>query len=257
MSDTTATTAPGNTQTRKGVRPVVPPWTLLALTIIAAGASLIDPLLTKGTLDLVNADATKVLGLIGVSWLAAIGIFLASIGAPIKAGHDEAEGRNATPFFVAWAALGIALFLIRWFEKVLISGYMEDFTDQYGWMRHLPMAGLIAAVYVLTGLSFRSIAYKYYTSTWHLVRPAMRGASKATKKAIAAEGLARHADAALDTNVNQLTLLYYEYKTHCTRLRNAEAEIKDRVRAALAAHLGDPKETGSMFEPHRPTNADE
>lgn len=237
------------------IKPVVVPWTLLVLAALNAGASVIDPLLTKGTLDLVNGDGTKILGLVEVSWLAAAGIFLASIAAPVKAGHEKAKGGGETAFMAFWGILGVALFLARWFEDVLISRYVKDFTEGGGWLTHLPMALLIAAVYVLTGLGFRSIAFSYYTSSWHLVHPAMKKADRATEKAIEAEGVVRHAEAALDTNVNQIALLVSEYESHRTRLRNAEAEIKDRVRIALAAHLGDPAEAGLAFESHKGTNA--
>lgn len=236
---------------------IVAPWALLGMGALALVGSVIDPLLTKSTFDQVLNDGTKILGIIDTSWLVAIGIFFTSIAAPIKAGHERASGKSATGFMIGWALLGIAMFCIRWFDKVLITGDLTSFTQEGGWVTSLPIALLIGGVYVLTGLGFRSISYKHFSSPWHTVRPALTRASKATEKAIKAKGVARHAEAALDTNINQLTLVAHEYDTHLTRLRNAEAEIKDRVRAALTAHMADPAEAGLMFAPHQGSNATE
>ncbi len=236
---------------------VVFPWILVVPTVLAVLASSMDPLLTKNTFDLVLNDNTRILGRIPISWLIALGIFLGSIIPPVEAGYAHAMGRSEAWAMPTWGLIGAGVFLLRLFEPLLVGHDFQAYTDQAQWVAALPIAILMGGVYLATGLGFKSIAQQYMSSPWHIVRPALHRAQKSTAKAIEAEGVARHALAALDTNENQLTLLAHEFEIHRIRLRNTEAELKDRVRASLAAHLGDPSETGLMHEPHKSSHATE
>lgn len=244
----TTTTIPQTT-----VRPVVFPGVLLAVFIANLVVGVVDPLLTKSTIDQVNNDAGTLLFL-PVSWLIAAGLYMASVLAPIKIGLAEGKGEKPGGVLVFWIGLGAALFMMRLFEDVLVAG--GDWSE-FQWMNHFPMALVILFLYLLTGAGFRYVAREYIRSPWHLVHPVMKLADQQSTEASQKAGIALHALNAFDSNRVQASLWSAEYDAHLTRIRNAEDEIKDAVRIAIVAWLASPADASVAKESHKPTNTNE
>lgn len=237
------------------VRPIVFPGVLLLIFLGNMMASSIDPILTKNTLDQVVNDGTSWFGFLPASVGIALGLYLVSIAAPVTMGKLDAEGQKLPRALLwGWAGLGLVLFLMRWFEDVLVSG--GDFSE-FNPITHLPMALAIAALYVLTMEGYRHVARDYLTSPWHLARGPLKKAAEANKRASEAAALAHRIDAAREANRLHVDLWSAEYDAHLTSLRNAEASVKDQLRSRIVEYLADPAEASAARRPHRTTNAEE
>jgi hypothetical protein len=251
--------APAGAAPAAAVRAITFPAATLGFFAFGLAADLPDPILSLATLDDI-IHKTTVLFTVGpievtMSVLACVGIYAASVLAPFVAGHAKAQleaGAGSASvnrllhavFLTVWILLGFAMALIR------LSDEMAGDTVAQRW----PMALLMLILYVLGGLAVYHGSHDYFTSSWHLVRPVVKKAEKATAKADAAFALADHALVAYDTNQAQLTRWDSELTAHQKRLRAAEDQIKDLVRARLAAHLGNPAETALMFDEHKPSS---
>jgi hypothetical protein len=236
----------------KSVNPLVLPVAPIAVFVVCLIVGMGDPLFSKSTFDQVNNDGTKILGFLDMSSAIAIVLYGASVIGPIKIGLAEAKDEESTALTIGWLGLGAALFCLRWFETVLVAG--GDWSE-FQWMQHLPVAVCILFLYVLTGYGFRYAARELVSSTWHRVQPIVKRAANATGAATGAVAIALHAGYAFDANRIQASLWSAEFDAHQTRIRNAEAEVKDHLRVRLAEFLANPSDTGLIREPHRHTNA--
>jgi hypothetical protein len=253
----TAETAPAAAPAAPAVKAVTFPAATLGFFAFGLAADLPDPILSLATLDDI-IHKTTVLFTVGpiavtMSVLACVGIYAASVLAPFVAGHAKAqvdEGLGSASvnrllhgvFLAFWSVLGGAMAVIR------LSDELAGDSVAQRW----PMALLMLVLYLLAGAAVYHGSHAYFTSSWHLVRPVVKRAEKATATADAAFALADHALVAYDTNQTQMADWTAELADHQTRLRAAEGLIKDLVRARLAAHLGNPAETGLMFDEHDP-----
>lgn len=251
------------------VNPVVFPWRTIGTGLLGLLGSFPDPLMLADVIDNVvglrlftkiGPDG-KIIGTSGVSStpLITLGIYLAVIAAAISAGAATAHARTSRQYphyliiipLVAWTSMGIAMFSIRCAETKLTGGAAE--TDNYDWV----MALVMFILYFLSGWCLYEASEAYLSSPWHLVHPSQKKAAKSFTAYAKASGLAIHVIDALNTNRLAASQWASEYQSHCIRLANALASIKDSMRLALATYLGNPGDTGLIYEPHRPTNVTE
>lgn len=229
------------------------PWMVVVIFVGSLVASLVDPILTKGTLDQIVNDGTQY-GPFSASSIIAIGFYLAAVVVPTKIGVADAHGEKSTPFWIAWAAFGVVLFALRWFEDVLIA--LGDF-NEFNPITHAPMAMAIATLYVMTGLAFRFATRTFISSPWMILRSPLRAAEKDAQHANEAVAEVAAIISALEANQSRTARWFAEYSAHQTALRNAEASIKELIRLRLAAHLADPADTSAARRPHLQSQVDE
>lgn len=255
------------------VRPLTKPFHLLLPFMFGLVASVADPILAASVLSTVTnvqLGATEVPGSNGLQFeggldaspLIAGAIYLFSVGTAYELGklvaeyqcerqHRSTRGVLAAFAAIAWLAMGLSMSFLRAFEKVLTGGTAEE--GQYDWV----MALVMGVLYLGSGICIIAATHAYLTSPWHRVNPVVKKADRATAAANRAAAYQRHVELAVVKNAEQAKLWQADVEVALISLRNAEAQLKDQVRVALAAHLANPAESSTMRTAHKSTNADE
>jgi hypothetical protein len=260
----------------RNVRPVVFPKQVALPFGFGLIGSIADPIMGVSLIQTVvgvvigahDDGSGRQVGGWDASPLFALCIYFCVVGVALEAGKALASCVTETDkkamrwiefgaAFAAWLVIGIGMAVLRANETALVNGtaMVDEGVAEGGhdWV----VALLLLALHLISGVCVMSATYGYLTSSYHFVKPAQKKAAKAVADADKAGGLALHVVQALDTNRLAACQWANEYKTHCIRLANETARVKDSLRLALAAHLGSPGETGSVYEPHRPTNGPE
>ncbi|MDR1851749.1 MAG: hypothetical protein LBR21_03755 [Propionibacteriaceae bacterium] len=251
-------------------KPMTFPKHVLAPAVLGLIGSIAGPIMGVAALDTVvglvigthdDGNGHSVGGWNTTPLLAGV-IYCASVAAAWEVGKAFAVRRgDKTPSrfhqveawsaLILWLGLGVLMAAIRWNEDALAGGQSEGGQDD--WV----IALLLLALDLIAGACVMSAAYNYLDSSYHRVRPTQKRRSRAETESHKASGLALHVVEALDTNRLAASQWAAETKTRYIRLGNETARIKDSIRLEAARILGNPPSTGSVFEPHRPTNAAE
>lgn len=237
------TTHMSTTRTAPGTVTGVLPWIALAGGI---GVQFADVMLAKAVLDVVvNINET-------ISWIVAISISLVADLAAIWAGRARATGHKAEMWtsLGVWAALGLAIFLVRWNAHSL------------GDVNSGPTADKIVAV--LTGALYLAAGTTCLHAAQVLFDP-VRAQYRASGRTITDLRTILHTKEAVYTRLDQ-TLATYRTERDIYRTERAahahataealEARLKDHARQQILAHLDTPTAAPLVRAPHHPHPAD-
>ncbi|WP_159623746.1 hypothetical protein [Ruania rhizosphaerae] len=212
----------------------------IALSVVAVGVH-IDQELMMPAID----RAMRVGN--GVAFFVSISFAMLAGAAAWTAGKDLRKLRaygSAPTFWLSlggFVLIGVGFFLMRLFGG---SGYTSEGAADSG----LGVATILAITYLAVGLV--AAAESYY-----LCNPALTGKLRAEHRMAdlapqlqEAEAAAVEARVALETSIFRRELVHEEHEEAIRETKDLAAEVRDYARALIAAALGDPAQTGLVFD---------
>lgn len=236
---------PSTTSPAPGLATGPLPWITLIGGIIIQFA---DVMLAKAILDVVlNISVT-------VSWAIAICLSLAADLAAMGAGHARAAGKKDDMWFdlVAWAALGLSMFFVRWFGAALTADPDPNPTADK------VLAVVMLALYSAAGAAcihasqviFDPVRINYHTAN--------RTIRKLRARLQKLDPTYTRIYRTLETARSERKIYKEERAEQANATADAlEATLKDWARQQILMHLSSPTAAPLVRAPHQPEPGDD
>jgi len=219
---------------------------VIAGVLILAGA-LTDTLAFKSTLNLLLRQSQQ------LSWIMAIGatsmalVAAASLGISLayrRRGEPGSSRRMVAATAIAWAGLGMAMFLVRWFDSNGTTPAFGSSGFGSGTTHPALTALFFAAIYAISGACTIIEAERLYNPEYFAYRRLGRQFRKQAAVAARAEGELSRARLTVDHHCGEFDRENHRRTVAITERQALGAEAANYARYLMAGMLQDPVKTG-------------
>lgn len=239
------------------------PWFLVLTALdglLLAVVSVADLFFVKGTLDPLIGEAEF------FSWAVATTVAVLSVVAAVQAGRYSRKYRAtgddrgvAIGLLVAWTALGLGLFVMRWIAGDLTADVVfEGGTATDDDTTHHLMALVLASVHLATGATAFLSGYALTNAEGFALRTARRMHRRVLRLLPEAEATYTRLATNLGARVTEMSEAAQAAETAKAVRRAVAAHVQAVARVRIAQHLGSPPATGvarprpdDLLPPHR------